>query len=500
MSLTKVTNSMILGAPFNVLDYGADPTNTTDSTTAFTNALAAAAAATNGASVYVPAGTYNLTAALTVPKKTIFFGDGRETSILKFTHTGNGLENIAALNSSVDITNCVRDMYIWNTNASNTGAGYDNVGGTFLEIKNVRIEGFKYNVILDQSELVQIKSCQFESPLSASVWMVNGPDHTFTTSVAAAGLGVQTVTPVSMAIITKSFLANGALNTYMWAENADKTNGEVIQINSITETTFTTSFTTTKSANFVIGARPGFTNQIEISGCQFNGTTLISFIIDDGGGPRYIAYNNFNAGSVQYRAASVGGLGFYNNSFEGASSQLIYLGSIGSTGRNNGFTFGFTILSNTFVGAIVQNYLDQCQNGIIKGNVYIQYSLCGISLDNPNFAIDVEITNNNIVTYGQGITLLPLFLDSQLTTVVAQGNVKQGAQTNVPLALAATGVQTITPSTMQFITVGKNLQCRNVDGSNLEVVTVTAVAATTFTATFASTKTAKFLVNAYTGV
>jgi hypothetical protein len=391
-------------------------------------------------------------------------------------------------------------MYIWNTNASNTGAGYDNVGGTFLEIKNVRIEGFYYNVILDQSELVQIKSCQFESPLSASIWMVNGPDHTFTTSVASAGLGVQTVTPVSMAIITKSWLANGPSNTYMWAENANKTNGEVIQINSITSTTFTTSFTTTKSANFVIGARPGFTNQIEISGCQFNGNTSISFIVDDGGGPRYIAYNNFNAGSVEYRAASVSGLGFYNNSFEAASNYLIYLGSVGSTGRNCGVTNAFTILSNTFVGGTVQNYLDQCQNGIIKGNIYVQYSLCGISLDNPNFAIDVEITNNSIATSGQGITYLPLFIDSQLASVVAQGNVKQSAQTNVLSALTSTGSQTITPSTMQFITNGQKLQCRNADGSNLEIVTVTAVAATTFTATFASTKTAKWLVNGLTGI
>ena len=40
MSLTKVSYSMITGAPVNILDYGADPTNTTDSTTAINLAIA----------------------------------------------------------------------------------------------------------------------------------------------------------------------------------------------------------------------------------------------------------------------------------------------------------------------------------------------------------------------------------------------------------------------------------------------------------------------------
>lgn len=54
MSLTKVTYSMIDGAVANVLDYGADPTGVADSTTAITNALAAADVA------YLPAGSYKV--------------------------------------------------------------------------------------------------------------------------------------------------------------------------------------------------------------------------------------------------------------------------------------------------------------------------------------------------------------------------------------------------------------------------------------------------------
>lgn len=54
MSLTKATYSMIQGAAYNVLDFGADPTGVASSVAAFTAAVA------NGGTVYVPSGTYKL--------------------------------------------------------------------------------------------------------------------------------------------------------------------------------------------------------------------------------------------------------------------------------------------------------------------------------------------------------------------------------------------------------------------------------------------------------
>jgi hypothetical protein len=58
MSLTKVTNSMILGAPLNVLDFGADATGATSSQAAFDAVFAKAAI--DGSPVYMPTGTYLL--------------------------------------------------------------------------------------------------------------------------------------------------------------------------------------------------------------------------------------------------------------------------------------------------------------------------------------------------------------------------------------------------------------------------------------------------------
>lgn len=62
MPLTKVTYSMIDGAAVNVLDFGADPTGVSDSTSAL--AAAEAQAFANGTTLYFPAGTYNQNGAL----------------------------------------------------------------------------------------------------------------------------------------------------------------------------------------------------------------------------------------------------------------------------------------------------------------------------------------------------------------------------------------------------------------------------------------------------
>lgn len=60
MSLTKATYAMIEGQYINVLDYGADNTGTTDTTSAIQDAIDAAA----GRTVYFPAGTYIVSSTL----------------------------------------------------------------------------------------------------------------------------------------------------------------------------------------------------------------------------------------------------------------------------------------------------------------------------------------------------------------------------------------------------------------------------------------------------
>jgi hypothetical protein len=66
MALTKVSYSMITGAPVNVLDFGADPTGAADSTSAINAALAFSVATGKPGVVTIPPGTYKCTSTITV--------------------------------------------------------------------------------------------------------------------------------------------------------------------------------------------------------------------------------------------------------------------------------------------------------------------------------------------------------------------------------------------------------------------------------------------------
>jgi hypothetical protein len=66
---------MIVGAPVNVLDYGADTNGVTDSSTAFTNALAASP------SVTIPTGTYKLTTVVTTTSPVNLFGQNANATL-----------------------------------------------------------------------------------------------------------------------------------------------------------------------------------------------------------------------------------------------------------------------------------------------------------------------------------------------------------------------------------------------------------------------------------
>lgn len=77
MSLTKVSYSMIKGAPVNVLDKGADPTGVADSTAAIQAAI------DTGNTVWIPEGTYSITSLDLKGKYPNIIGDGIHKTTLK---------------------------------------------------------------------------------------------------------------------------------------------------------------------------------------------------------------------------------------------------------------------------------------------------------------------------------------------------------------------------------------------------------------------------------
>lgn len=81
MSLTKASYSMITGAPYNVLDYGADPTGVANSTAAF---IAAIGGYSEQREIYVPTGTYKIANTLAFGINKRIFGEGSALTKLTF--------------------------------------------------------------------------------------------------------------------------------------------------------------------------------------------------------------------------------------------------------------------------------------------------------------------------------------------------------------------------------------------------------------------------------
>lgn len=150
MALTKATFSMINGIPLNVLDYGADATGLTDSTTAIQNAITAAVAAGN--SVYMPAGTYLITDTITCPAKTMVIGEHRSQSAIQ-----NGTKILfqpTTLKSlfSTGPTGTFKDGYcfenLWVVGNSTTSTGnsfraFDLIKVIKSRFTNMRVDGFR---------------------------------------------------------------------------------------------------------------------------------------------------------------------------------------------------------------------------------------------------------------------------------------------------------------------------------------------------------------------
>tara|TARA_R110000803_G_scaffold61535_1_gene121388 strand:- start:355 stop:1677 length:1323 start_codon:yes stop_codon:yes gene_type:complete len=127
MPLTKVTYSMIDGAGFNVLDYGADPTGATDCS-AQINATLAAADAAGGGIVYIPAGTYKANIVHTYDYVSLL-GAGQATVIAPTSGVCLEVSGITSGAGSI-----IGDMYLSGVNGAITGlyvSGFSH--GTFKD-------------------------------------------------------------------------------------------------------------------------------------------------------------------------------------------------------------------------------------------------------------------------------------------------------------------------------------------------------------------------------
>jgi hypothetical protein len=169
MSLTKVSFSMISGALVNIIDYGAKgdsngtPGNGTDNTTAIQAAVTYANA--NGLSVYLPSGTYRITAPINftgIQAKSDFIGESNFNTVIYADFTS--VTSVAAL--SVANTNSPRayvgfkNFQLLGKSTANVSGIYSNYGSEFTDFQNVWVRNFYNGFVLATNYHLKLTNCQ----------------------------------------------------------------------------------------------------------------------------------------------------------------------------------------------------------------------------------------------------------------------------------------------------------------------------------------------------
>lgn len=153
MALTKVTYSMILGAPKNVKDFGATGDGTTDDTAAIQLAF------NGGGAIYFPAGTYfvkdptNIADAVVLApaSNSVLFGEG-DLSILKLGAHSTIKHNIFRLDNKQNVTIC--ELKLDGNKAQQTGT----FAGNPDEFSHaIRIVDGSQNITVENNTIVDAK-------------------------------------------------------------------------------------------------------------------------------------------------------------------------------------------------------------------------------------------------------------------------------------------------------------------------------------------------------
>lgn len=138
---------MIQGAPVNALDYGASP-----SASAAVNTVAIQAALNSGAlQVYLPAGTYSISAVLTVPTYVEFFGAGQQATIIQQTVAGQGGVSVTSTSYSK-----IRGMTVTSNAVTPTQSGLYFSGCGNAIVSDVLVSSFSKGIEILASQ-VQIQ-------------------------------------------------------------------------------------------------------------------------------------------------------------------------------------------------------------------------------------------------------------------------------------------------------------------------------------------------------
>lgn len=257
----------------------------------------------------------------------------------------------------------------------------------------------------------------------------------------------------------------------------------------------------TNGPDHTAGASTGFTNRITISRNQFNcAAGALDNILDDGGVNHTIIDNNFNGGLRMIRAAGVAGIKIQGNECEGHSGNPVFFTTTTNAGAYVGPCNGGCVNGgNSFSDLVVSTHIsiDDLVGVDMSNNIFAQAVSANILFNGAtNPAVGNTIEGNTKLVTGAFRQAAP-FVGYTSSNSFRNNKIRQAAMTYSVAAIAA-GSVVVTPASKEAITVGTRLVCVNTDGTNPESVIVTVSTATTFTATFATAKTAGFVIRGVT--
>lgn len=166
---------LITDGVYNVKHFGAKGDNVQDDTTFIQATIDAVPA--DGGICWFPPGDYKTTAEILTKPNLMIRGSGKDGSVIRVGNANiNGIRSANLVNASNAVDLSIQDIGLECTNAASTKGAIVEESGTFVDFTRVKIRGFKYGMILDQTELADIDLCIFEAQELAGIWVVNGGD------------------------------------------------------------------------------------------------------------------------------------------------------------------------------------------------------------------------------------------------------------------------------------------------------------------------------------
>lgn len=125
-------------------------------------------------------GCYSQTKLITVKRGWIIQGGGKDFTggtIFKSSFSGTAFRTAFPLPGLAQASVSVRDISIQNTNGANTGSGFLETGGAYVELTNVSVQGFRYGHTFVGTEVWRDVGFNLQFQLRAGIWIVDGSDY-----------------------------------------------------------------------------------------------------------------------------------------------------------------------------------------------------------------------------------------------------------------------------------------------------------------------------------